>query len=127
MKKLFFTFLAGLFCACVCISCGYFDDDHNTSFNYKDTDQYYSMKAHFNKNRTRDVEKYMDNTIGKSSNMSFLNTRVDGNIALADHTVFYIKKYPGRLEIKLDKNDNSYESYEKIKTMCQGLKQVVIK
>ena len=85
------------------------------------------MKAHFNKGSNRNVENYMDNTIGRKNNMSFVNSTIDGKLKLDDQTVFYIKKSPGMLEIKLDKDANSNESYEEIKTMCQGLKQVVMK
>jgi hypothetical protein len=75
----------------------------------------------------RNVEEYMDNRIGRRSNMSFVNSRIDGTLALDDHTTFYIKKYPGRLEIKLDKDKNSYEAYQGIKSMCDGIKKLLTK
>ena len=100
-------------------------DNGNTDISYSEGSHYYSMKAHFNKNKTRKVESYMDERIGDRSNMSFVNTRIDGQIALDDHTTFYIKKYPGFLEIKFNKGENSYESYQRIKAMCQGIKEVV--
>ena len=121
MKK-----LQALICALICmivISCNY--NDHNIDIAYSEYDHYYSMKAHFPKNRTRDVEEYMDSRIGNSSNMSFTNSRIDGTIALDDHTKFYIKKYPGVLEIKLDKAENSEDAYHQIKSMCQGIKKVL--
>lgn len=67
----------------------------------------------------------MDYKIGKRSKMSFVNSRIDGTIALDDRTKFYIKKLPGILEIRLDKDENTYESYEQIRSMCQGIKNVV--
>lgn len=85
------------------------------------------MKARFDKNKMRDVERYMDDKIGRASNMSFINTRIDGAITLDDHTRIDIKKSPGRLDIKFNKDENSDEAYEKIKAMCEGLKNVVIK
>lgn len=105
------------------ISCMH--NDHDISITYSDSDNSYSMKAYFNKNSTRDVEKYMDYKIGKRSKMSFVNSRIDGTIALDDRTKFYIKKLPGILEIRLDKDENTYESYEQIRSMCQGIKNVV--
>jgi hypothetical protein len=97
----------------------------NTNFSYSDRDHYYSMKARFDKNKTEKVEHYMNNKIGDRSNMSFTNTRIDGQIALDDHTTFYIKKYPGFLEIKFNKEENSYESYQQIRAMCEGIKEVI--
>ena len=85
------------------------------------------MNAYFNRNRTRDVDEYMDSKIGRRSNMSFVNSRIDGTIALDDHTTFYIKKYPGKLEIKLNKDENSDEAYERVKSMCNGIKKLLVK
>jgi hypothetical protein len=73
------------------------------------------------------VDEYMDSRIGRTSNMSFVNSRIDGKLALDDHTTFYIKKYPGFIEIKLDKNENSEEAYHRIKAMCEGIKKVIAK
>ncbi len=85
------------------------------------------MKAHFSKIKTRDVEEYMNDRIGTRSSMSFLNTRIDGQLALDDHTTFYIKKYAGFLEIKLNKDENSDEAYQRIKSMCEGIKNIIVK
>jgi hypothetical protein len=40
--------------------------------------------------------------------------------------MFYIKKSPGVLKIKLDRNANSEEAYHRIKSMCEGIKTVVV-
>jgi hypothetical protein len=97
----------------------------DVSLTYTDSEKYYSMYAHFNKGKTRDVEKYMDTRIGNTSNTSFVNTKVDGTISLDDHTMFYIKKYPGYIKIKLDKDENSEESYYRIKSMCEGMEKII--
>ena len=107
-------------------SCRWYDyDNRNTDISYSEGSHYYSMKAHFNKNKTRKVESYMDERIGDRIKMSFVKTRIDGQIALDDRTTFYIKKYPGFLEIKLDKEENSYQSYQRIRTMCEEIKTVI--
>ena len=127
MKRISFALITALFCASFFISCTDFGNDHDTSFSYHDSPHYYSRKARFDRNKTRDVEQFMDRAIGSDSRMSFVNTKIDGRIALDDRTILYIKKYPGRLYIKLDKDENSYDAYQKIKSMCQQLKDVVIK
>ena len=83
------------------------------------------MLARFNTGKTNDVDEFMDYKIGNKSNMSFVHSRIDGKLALDDHTTFYIKKYPGYLQIKLDKDENSVEAYERIKSMCEGIKKVI--
>ena len=122
MKKWSFLFYVLVF-ACI-TSCRWLDNG-NADISYSEWGHYYSMKAHFNKNKTRSVEIYMDERIGDRSNMSFINTRIDGQIALDDHTTFYIKKYAGFLEIEFDKAKNSYESYQRIRGMCEGIKRVI--
>jgi hypothetical protein len=120
-KKIFYVLMfAGL------ASCRWHDNG-DIDISYSEGSHYYSMKAHFNKNKTRRVESYMDEMIGDRSNMSFVNSRIDGQITLDDHTTFYIKKYTGFLEIKFNKSENSYESYQRIRAMCQGIKEVIAK
>ena len=83
------------------------------------------MNAWFPENRTRDVEEYMDDEIGRRSNVSFVHTRIDGRIGLDDHTTFFVKKFPGHIEIELDKRKNSYHAYREIKSVCEGIKDVL--
>ena len=83
------------------------------------------MNAWFHENRTRDVEEYLDEKIGRRSNTSFVNTRIDGSIGLNDRTNFLMKKFPGHIEIKLDKRKNSMKSYTEIKSLCEGMQEVL--
>ena len=123
MKKI--AMACSLFILCFSLSCSQLNNNDNVSIKVKDTDHYYKIVAHFNKNKTRSVEKYMDAKIGRTSNMSFVNTRIDGELALDDHTTFYIKKYPGFVEIKLDKDENSDEAYYEMKSMSEGIKKLL--
>lgn len=111
-----------LFC-CTFVSCWHHRG--NTSIQFKESDHYYSMDAWFHESRTPDVEEYMDDKIGSRSNISFTDTRIDGRIGLDDHTTFFIKKFPGHIEIELDKRKNSINSYKEIKSMCEGIKEVL--
>lgn len=118
----------GLWTALLCVmvmACRYNDD--GISISVSNSAHYYSMKARFSKSKTRAVEEYMNRKIGNKSNMSFVNTRMDGAIALDDHTSFYILKAPGVLKIKLDKDANSVEAFETIRSMCEGIKSIVTK
>jgi hypothetical protein len=99
--------------------------DGDISLTFNDTHHHYSMDAYFNRGQTRAVEDYMDRKLGALSNMSFVNTRIDGELALDDHTTFYLKKYPGHVKINLDKDENSSDSYYRVRAMCEGLKKVL--
>ena len=83
------------------------------------------MSAHFSRNKTKAVHEYMDRQIGKANNISFLNSEIDATVTLDDRTAFYLKSLPGELEIKLDRQHNSYESFIKVKEMCEGIKKVI--
>lgn len=111
--------------AVLLISCG--THNENTSISYKDKDRYYSMEAHFNENRTKAVEHYMNNKIGKKNNISFSDLESDGAITLSDGTRFNLKKYPGHIEIELDKTANTNSAYHSIKEMCEGMKDIIVK
>ena len=119
MKKS--TILFALACITF-ISCHHHGD---ISISYNDGGRYYQMNADFNRSQTRALEKYMDSRIGRRSNMSFVNSRIDGQLGLDDHTTFYIVKYPGHLKIKLDKDENTDEAYERIREMCEGMKDIL--
>ncbi|HSU51100.1 MAG TPA: hypothetical protein VLJ41_10935 [Segetibacter sp.] len=121
MKKLQPLFYLGISIAFMsCLHSG-----NNVSLSYANSRHSYSMKAKFNESKTRNVEEYLDRRIGNKTNMSFVNTRIDGTIALNDESSFYIRKSPGELTIKLDKDANSEEAYERIKAMCEGIKSVI--
>lgn len=102
-------------------------NDGNISISYNDSEQYYSMNAHFSKSKTREVEQYMDRMIGRGNNISFVNTQSDATFTLDDHSTFYMRKAPGHIKIKLDKYKNSEEAYQRIRSMCEGFKKVLAK
>jgi len=120
MKKLPVLFCALIICTSI-ISCRF---HNNVSITYNENGHYYRMKASFSRSKTAAVERYMDDMLASGS-MSFRHTRIDGEIALDDHSTFYIKKRAGYLYIKLDKNKNSDEAYYKVKSMCEGIKRVL--
>ena len=124
MKKLI-PLIALIALACVTfMSCRY--NDRDIRITYNDADRYYSMNAYFSKKKIRAVERYMDRMLGDASDMSFVNSRINGKIALEDHTIFYIKKLPGHIKIELDKSENSEGSCERIREMCEGIEDVII-
>jgi len=122
MKKLAALFLSVL-ASISFISCMH--NDHNINIAYSEDTHYYTMNAHFPRRQTRHVDEYIDDRIGRGSKMSFVNSRIDGVITLDDRTKFYIRKSPGVLEIKFDKDENTEEAYHTIKSMCQGIKKVL--
>lgn len=121
MKKI--TILLYLLLAVITItSCGF--PDGSISIKHSQYSHYYEMTAKFNPERTTEVDKYLDKELS-SGDMSFINTRMDGEITLDNKATFYIKKSPGYLHIKFDKEKNSDETFIKIKSVCEGINEVV--
>ncbi len=52
----------------------------------------------------------------------FKNARIDATVMLDDKTVFYIKIIPGVLLIKLNKRENDFTSYNRIKKLGEDIK-----
>ena len=121
MKKIS-VLLFEAYLAVAIISCGF--PDGSISIKHSQYGHYYEMTAKFNPDRTTRVEKYLEQELASGS-MSFVNTEMDGNITLDDKTTFYIKKSPGYLNIKFDKEKNSEQAYAKLKSVLDGIGEVV--
>ena len=121
MKKLAIV-LSVLLPVIAMLSCGF--PHGSISIKHSQYDHYYEMTARFNPEKTTKVDKYLDQELA-SGDMSFINTQMDGEITLDDKTTFYIKKSPGYLNIKFDKQKNPAEAYYKVKSVCEGINDVV--
>ena len=121
MKKPAILFCALSLCIAI-ISCGF--PDGSISIKHSQYDHYYEMTAKFNPDKTAKVDTYLDKELA-AGRMSFVNTEMDGDITLDNNATFYIKKSPGYLHIKLDKEKNSDEAFSKIKSVWEGINDVV--
>jgi len=116
---------AGVFTIVTCYSSCMYRHHGRTSFQVSESHSFYSMEAHFDENKTRKVQQFMNSELGDRNSVSFINTTTDAMITLDDKTTFYMKSNPGELKIKLNKQDNSYQSYVEIKDLCEGLKEII--
>jgi hypothetical protein len=114
--------LTGMFSSCYNYN-DYNDDD--VSISIKENENEYKLSARFDKNKTWVVQNYIENYTENSGLFKSDNNEVEGTITLDDNTTVYIKSKKGRLKIKLDKEENSQESYENIKDMCEGIKDLL--
>jgi len=96
---------------------------HNTSISVKENGDVFQLSASFSPSKTRKLQHYMDSRL--DSDVSFENTEMDAVVTLDDETKFYMKSYPGFVKIRFNKNENSVESYEKMRGLCEGIKEVV--
>jgi hypothetical protein len=120
MKRISFAALCNLFMLCFSVSCGL--NHHNISIHISESEHYFKMYAHYNPNQAGAVDEYMNKHLGRHNNMSFSNSQIDADLTLDDGTKLYMKKHPGNLEIKFNKDENSLASYKEIKDLSEGLK-----
>jgi hypothetical protein len=84
------------------------------------------MDAWFGKSKTSTAERYMNYMIGRENNISFHHTHTDAVLTLEDGSKFYMKKSPGHILIKMNRDETSEQAYHKMKDMCRGIKDVVL-
>jgi hypothetical protein len=108
--------------ALVIISCDF--PNGNINIKHSEYDHYYEMIAKFNPDKTAAVERWLDKEL-PGGDVSFTNTEIDGNITLDNKATFYMKKSPGFLNVKLDKEKNSTAIYERIRSVCKEIDEVV--
>lgn len=125
MKKVFILVAACVFLATIFSSCfNYHDND--VSISIQEDEEEYKLSAHFEDRKTRAVQNFIKEYT--ASGISFKrknNNYIDATVTLDDNTRFYIKSKEGLLKIKFDKEQNSEESYEKVKAMCEGVKDLL--
>jgi hypothetical protein len=112
----------------ICISVTFISCSHhrgNIDISVKDAGHYFFMDADFHESKTRQVERYMNSEIGEAGKLSFFNTHTNAMVTLDDDTKFYLREEPGHLYIKFDKDENSPAAYYRIKSMCEGVKEVL--
>ena len=122
MKKLFNLVLIALLFAGIFSSCRHKGD---ISISHSESKDLYKFAAHFPKDRTKEVQRYLDSKLENAGDFSFENSRIDGTIALDNNMNFYIKMYPGSLKIEMEKSKNSYENYARMKKMGEEMGKVL--
>ena len=115
--------LSGIFfAATIFFSC---HRNGDISIKVSDSDEEYKFVAHFDKSRTRDVQRFINKSIRPNGLFSGEDDRLNVDTKLQDGTAFKVQESPGELTIKIDKTENSGASVNRIRKMCDGLKKVL--
>lgn len=106
MKKITTVVFMGLMLTVFTLSgCLFSFDNSNTSITIQDSDDRYELSAHYNKQKTKRIQHY-----------------IDANIAPQDRAIFQIRTNPGKLQIRFDKKENDEDAYLRIKRLGEGIK-----
>jgi hypothetical protein len=123
MKKYTVSLVLGLMMIAGISSC--FHHHNDISISVSDDEDEYEMEADYGKNKSHAVQVYLNNHLLTNSNVSIHNGFVDDEVTLDDKTTFYINTNPGELSIRINKNENSEESCERVRQVCEELKQIL--
>jgi hypothetical protein len=123
MKNYIVPVVFGLMMIAGMSACFHHHNDFSISFS--DDDDEFEMEADYPRHQAHDVKVYLNdhllNNIAHRGKHSFKNEE----ITLDDNTTFYIDSYPGQLNIRVDKDENSEEGCERVRQMCKELKLVI--
>lgn len=98
----------------------------STTVEISENEKTLKLEASFNKGKTMDVYRYINSSIAPSSLFSSEDDDLDVTTSLQDGTTFQIKAYRGELTLTFDKRSNTRKGYERVKELCEGVKEVVL-
>ena len=99
--------------------------DHDLAIHVNDDEDVYRLRASFDEDLTSDVQRVINRHLNRHHYTSMVHVFTDKEIRLDDGTSFYIKTGPGRLKIKIDKDENTEEACEDLREMCEEIKIVL--
>ena len=121
MKKISWLVVCNLLVLCFIISCSR-SGGHNLNYEVSESGTYFTIRAKYDKQQSEEVDRFMDKYFDKHKNVSFTNTVINAILTLDDGTSFYIKKQPGYISIKFNKEKNSPAAYKQMKLLGERLK-----
>jgi hypothetical protein len=121
MKNKLMTGLLVLLSIALFISCRGRGD---TSVSIYDSEDIYSLTATYPDYKTERVEQFMNRAMRNSLFNSGDNV-IDALTVLDDQTRLHIKSESGRLKLRFDKRQNTDSALQRMKKMCQGIKNVL--
>ena len=83
------------------------------------------MDADYKRSQTHAVQVYLNDHLLNGQVKLKRNDYVDREITLDDKTTFHINSNPGSLNIRIDKTENSEEQCERIRVVCEDLKEIL--
>jgi len=90
-----------------------------------DSDTHYKFSAQYNRAKTVTVQQYVNASLKPNRIFADHQEKIAKDIRLADGSVFRLESSPGDFSIEFGKKENSDASYENIRKICSGIKEIV--
>lgn len=122
MRKIILVLLIGFMVAAGFVCYVFYKIVNNTdiSISVNDTEDQYQVNASFGRGQSRKLLSYIDAQLSRSK--QFRHSVMNGDMVLDDNTRIYFKTRPGKLLIRVNKNENDSASIERIKKLTEGIK-----
>lgn len=117
MKQVIYAIgIAALLLACT--------NNDDLSITVSDSDDTYEFSARYDKRKTQQVQDFINERMAPKTKVE--GDHVDISTTLDDNTRFKLEEYAGKVHITLDKDANTKASYRRIKSMCEGIKAILV-
>ncbi len=104
--------------------CKFSGSADSQSISIRNTAEGYNFQASYPERKSKSVVDYVEGTL-KDNRIFDAAEKKDAEIVLGDGSRFYLKAYPGYIEIDFKKNKNSFTAYQKLKELCAGIKDTL--
>ena len=108
----------------IATACKFGADSDKQSITVRKTDTTYRFKASYPKRKTTEVLNYVERTL-KQEQLFGTDGIKDSDVILGDSIKFHLQSEPGFIAIDFKKTDNSFESCQKMESMCIGIKKIL--
>jgi hypothetical protein len=126
-KNMRITLYLLLICLGLLASGCHLTQSDNLEVSVSESEEFYEFTASYEESKTRDVQKFINQSIKPSQLFTSTDDVLDITTQLKDKTRFQLKSSPGKLKIRLNKQENTEASYERIKNMGDGLRSLLTK
>ena len=92
---------------------------NNISINVSDSDDTYRISAKYSPRQSARIQRFLCDELHSEV---FKERRAINYLVLGERNRVYIKTSPGRIYLKIDKNENDEEAYNKMKEISEGIK-----
>jgi uncharacterized protein (DUF1684 family) len=100
-----------------------FEYSNDISINVSDSEDTYRISARYQPRQSARLQRYLSDEL---HTQVFKERKVINYLVLGEGQRLYVRTSPGRLLLKIDKNENDDQSYYKMKEIAEGIKHRLV-
>lgn len=104
--------------------CNIGNKSNSQSISITNSAEGYNFRASYPEGKSKSVVAYIEGAL-KDNRIFDAGAKKNAEIVLGDGSRFFLKAYPGFIEIDFKKDKNSFTGYQKLKELCEGVKDTL--